>query len=128
MNGEHHIPRPSCSRLPIPAHTSRRDEVLVMSTMYQQNLMNSFVYRHTYTVEYPLCPRCHREEQTPYHVIWKCNNYSEEIQLVMTEILGEEETHQPDTTTILNCSRDPKFIYLSLIALQDGEFRTDIDL
>ena len=45
LNGEHHIPRPSCSRLPIPLNTSRRDEVLLMSSMYQQNLMNSFVYR-----------------------------------------------------------------------------------
>ena len=99
-----------------------------MSTMYEQNLMNSFVYRHTNTVESPLCPRCHSEEQTPHHVIGKCNNYSDEIQQLMTEILGETEIQHPDTTTILNCSRSPKFIYLCLQALEEGEFRADIDL
>ena len=128
LNGEHHIPRPSCSRLPIPLNTSRRDEVLLMSSMYQQNLMNSFVYRHTYTVESPLCPRCHSEEQTPYHVIWKCNDYFEDIQQVMSEILGEEETQHPDSTTLLNCSRDARFIQLCLSVFQEGEFRTEIDL
>ena len=128
MNGEHHTPKPSCSRVPIPHHTSRRDEVLLMSTMYEQNLMNSFVYRHTNTVESPLCPRCHSEEQTPHHVIGKCNSYSDEIQQLMTEILGQAESQHPDTTTILNCSRNPKFIYLCLMVLEEGEFRADIDL
>ena len=54
MEGESHIPRPSCIRLPVPLNTPRKDEVLLMSTMYPQNLMNSFVYRHTYSAESPL--------------------------------------------------------------------------
>ena len=128
MNGESNIPRPSCSRLPIPVHTSRRDEVLLMSLMYPQNLMNSFVYRHTYTIESPLCPRCRMDEQTPYHVIFQCNDHSEEIKQLMIEILGEEAAHEADSTTILNCSRDPRFIQICLIILQEGEFRTEIDL
>ena len=70
MEGEPYIPRPSCSRLPVPINTTRSDEVQLMSLMYPQNLMNSFIYRHTYSVESPLCPRCHRNEQTPFHVCY----------------------------------------------------------
>ena len=128
MNGEHHTPRPSCSRLPIPINTPRSDEVLLMSTMYQQNLMNSFVYRHTYVVESPLCPRCRSEEQTPYHIVWQCNEYAEDIQQLMINILGEEEVQQSDSITLLNCSRDPRFIQMCLTLLQEGDFRRDIDL
>ena len=127
MQGEHHIPKPNCSRLPIPLNTPRRDEVLLMSIMYQQNLMNSFVYRHTYMVESPQCTRCGREEETPYHVVWQCNDYSAEIQQVMVEAIGDE-AHQPDCITLLNCSRDPRFIQLCLNMLQEGEFRTEIEL
>ena len=49
-----------------------------MSLMYPQNLMNSFLYRHTHSVESPLCQKCGREEETPYHVIWECSDHQEE--------------------------------------------------
>ena len=92
--------------------------------------MNSFVYRHTYNVESPLCPRCRREEQTGFHVIWECNRHSEEIQQVMREIVGEEEVHQADYITLLNCSRDRRFISLCLEVLreQEGDFLREIEL
>ena len=128
MEGESHIPRPSCSRLPIPLNTTRKDEVLLMSTMYPQNLMNSFVYRHTYSAESPLCPRCLRKEQTPFHIICECNNHREEIQLMIKEILGDEESQQQDSTTLLNCSKSKEFIRTSLTVLSEGEFRQNIEL
>ena len=128
MEGESHIPRPSCTRLPIPINTLRKEEVLLMSTMYPQNLMNSFVYRHTYSAESPLCPRCLIKEQTPYHVICECNNHREEIQLLISEILGEEEGQHQDSTTLLNCSRSKEFILTSLKVLSEGEFRQNIEL
>ena len=128
MDGESHIPRPSCSRLPIPIRTSRADEVLLMSTMYPQNLMNSFVYRHTYNAESPLCSLCRREEQTSHHVICVCNDKREEIKQVMCDLIGEEEVQKEDCTTLLNCSRDRKFIQLCLEVLQDGDFRREIDI
>ena len=68
------------------------------------------------------------DEQTPHHVIFQCNDHSEEIKQLMIEILGEEAAHEADSTTILNCSRDPRFIQLCLTILQEGEFRTEIDL
>ena len=127
MEGEFHIPKPSCSRLPVPLGTPRTDEVIVMSLMYPQNLMNSFVYRHTYIVESPLCPRCGREEQTPYHVIWECNDHHDALQGIMRDIIGDEVL-QADTTTLLNCSRQRRFIEMCLEVIQNGEFRHEIEL
>ena len=46
-----------------------------MSLIYPQNLMNSFLYRHTYGGESSLCLKCGREEEKPYHIRWECNDY-----------------------------------------------------
>ena len=127
VEGEGHIPRPCCSRLPVPLNTTREEEVILMSLMYPQNLMNSFLYRHTYIVESPLCQKCGIEEQTPYHIIWECNDNREEMQQLMTGII-EEEALQVDCTTLLNCSRHKGFIQLCLEVLRQGEFRHHIDL
>ena len=126
--GDPHIPRPSCSKLPIPADTSRDEEVLLMSLFYPQNLFNSFVYRHTYCEESPLCPTCTISEQTAHHVICVCNNHSEEIRQTVRELVGEQELQQEDTTTLLNCSRDKTFLQLCLQTLREGNFRTHITL
>ena len=97
-----------------------------MSTMYPQNLMNSFVYRHTYNAESPLYSLCGREEQTSHHVICVCNDKREEIKQVMCDLIGEEEVQKADCTTLLNCSRDRRFIQLCLGVLQDGDFRSEV--
>ena len=128
MNGEPHVPKPRCSKIPIPINTQRDQEVLLLSLFYPQNLMNSFVYRHTYCAESPLCPQCNMNEQTPYHVICECNQYKEELQQVIIETVGEDEYLQRDSITLLNCSREPRFIHLCLQVLQEGDFRTKINL
>ena len=56
VNGELSVPKPSYQKLPIPDYTTREDEVLLMSLFYQQNLFNSFLYRHTYQTESPCAP------------------------------------------------------------------------
>ena len=128
VDGDPHIPKPKYTKLPIPHNTSRRDEVLLMSMFYPQNLLNSFVYRHTYSEESPLCPRCKLYEQTPFHVIHDCNDYCVEIRERVLFTIGAEEVQQADSTTLLNCSRDEIFINLCLTVLQHGEFRHSIDL
>ena len=89
--------------------------------------MNSFVYRHTYCTESPLCPKCNLEEQTPYHVLTQCNKNHSAITSLMKELLGEE-AGQEDCTTILNCSRSSKFIHLCLGVVKEGKFRDGIVL
>ena len=99
-----------------------------MSIMYQQNLMNSFVYRHTYLVESPLCQRCNLHEQTPFHVIHDCNDHREEIREIILSSVGAEEVQLADTITLLNCSRKKEFIDKCLTVLSEGEFRQTIEL
>ena len=128
VDGEVHVPKPSCQNLPIPINTSRQDEVLIMGMMYPQNLMNSFVYKKTYCTESPLCPRCLIAEQTPYHVLTVCNEFHHAINDLMMQLLGEEEASCEDCVTILNCSRSPKFIQYCLDVIKNGRFRNSIEL
>ena len=124
--GDTVIAIPKCESLPIPNHTDRSDEVLLMSLFYPNNLMNSFVYRHTYNAESPLCPRCNLEEETPYHVIIECNDKYQEMQNIAHGILGEaaQEDH---CNTLINCSRESKFIKCALEILKERPFRRNIN-
>ena len=124
--GDPVIAIPKCESLPIPQHMDRSDEVLLMSLFYPNNLMNSFVYRHTYNAESPLCTRCNMEEETPYHVIMECNDKSAEIQNITYSILGEAAA-EDHCNTLLNCSRESKFINCALEILQERPFRRNIN-
>ena len=127
MTGELAIAIPSCSPLPIPTHTDRREEVLLMSLFYPNNMMNSFVYRHTYNVESPLCRRCKVKEETPYHVIMECNSHLEKIQSITSKLLGQTAASIDHCNTLINCSRNHEFIQCSLEILQGEDFPSKID-
>ena len=126
LNGELNVPTPSCQKLPIPDHTTREDEVLLMSLFYPQNLFNSFVYRHTYQTESPLCSRCTSKEETPFHIVYECNNNKEKICSIVDKIVGD--IHYEDCNTLLNCSRNEEFIHCCLNVLKQGNFRREIIL
>ena len=128
MNGFQHIPRPSCNKLPVPATTARSKEVILMSLMYQNNLFNSNVYRHTYQVESPLCRKCKLVEETPYHIILQCSDKSEEAKQSLREVITEEELQIEDTTTLLNGSRHQPFLKLCLDIISGEDYSTNIDL
>ena len=128
MQGYHHVPKPSCSRLPIPTNTSRRDEVLLMSLMYPNNLFNSHMYRNTYLVESPLCRKCKLHEETPYHIILQCAEQSRDARHFLGEILGGEEIEEEDSITLLNGSRHPEFIKLCLNILSENVYTDQFDL
>ena len=128
LDGDPHIPKPRYMKLPIPQNTPRREEVLLMSMFYPQNLLNSFVYRHTYSTASPLCPRCNVQEQTPFHVVYECNDICEEMQEIIRSNVGEGEVQLADCTTLLNCSRSDEFVKRCLSLLRQGQFRQSIDL
>ena len=127
MAGEPAVAKPKCSPIPIPIQTERSDEVLFMSLFYPNNLMNSFVYRHTYNAETPLCPRCKQNEETPYHVILECNNKLQMILPLVEKIIGKEGASVNHCNTLVNCSRDPDFVKFSLEILKERDFRNKID-
>ena len=127
MTGELAISIPSCSPLPIPTQTDRREEVLLMSLFYPNNLMNSFVYRHTYNAESPLCRRCKAKEETPYHIIMECNSQLEKMQSITSKLLGQTAASIDHCNTLINCSRNPEFIQCSLEILKGEDFPSKID-
>ena len=128
IEGIQHTPKPSCSKLPIPSDTTRKEEVLLMSLMYPNNLFNDYLYRHTYQVPSPLCQKCQQQEETPYHLILQCSDRAHEARQLLTETLSEEEIGQEDYITILNGSRHENFIKLCLEILSEGDYRDHIDL
>ena len=128
LDGYHHAPKPSCSRLPIPRNTTRREEVLLMSLFYPNNLFNSNLYRNTYQIESPLCQRCRRQEETPYHIILECSNLAGEARRVLETEISEEETYLQDSTTLLNGSRNSDFLKICLEILSQHKYRDQVDL
>ena len=127
VNGELSVPKPSYQKLPIPDYTTREDEVLLMSLFYQQNLFNSFLYRHTYQTESPLCSRCKAKEETPFHIVCECNSDTEKICRIVEKIVGTDIEYA-DCNTLLNCSRNEEFILRCLGVLKQGNFRREITL
>ena len=89
--------------------------------------MNSFVYRHTYNTESPLCSRCHHEEESAYHVIMQCNNHLQIIRNIVYGTIGEAAARVEHHNTLLNCSREPQFIKCALEILNDGNYRRSIE-
>ena len=123
-----HTPKPSCSNLQIPSNTSRKQEVLLMSLMYPNNLFNDFIWRHTHLIASPLCQKCKQVEETPYHIILQCSNQANQARKMLEEILSTEEIDQEDYITILNGSRHQKFVKLCLEILSEGTYRDEIIL
>ena len=131
MEGYSHLPSPSCSNLPIPVSVARDVEVKLMSLFYTNNLCNSFLYRVS-RVPSPLCSDCGLEEETPYHIVLNCPKVDPELRAramsILTDINGEEGVIQEDTVTLLNGSRDHKFIDVCLKIVESAIMRDSIEL
>ncbi|KAL5260728.1 hypothetical protein ACHWQZ_G010771 [Mnemiopsis leidyi] len=66
------IPRVSLSPLPLPHGTSREQEVLIMSLLYKNNLLNSFLSRLDRTRWNSSLCSCGCEDQTVIHLLTRC--------------------------------------------------------
>ena len=63
--------------LVIPRQTSRETEVMIMSLMYKNNLLNEFLFNQN-IVESNLCPNCEEEAQTADHLLFRCSSVPEQ--------------------------------------------------
>ena len=64
-------PNPSCDTLPIPPGTSRKSEILLMSMLYKNNLLQDSLYKLG-KVPSPMCSLCGLEEETAPHILFSC--------------------------------------------------------
>ena len=105
------IPRVFCSPLPIPLGESPEVEVLVMSHMYKNNLLNLFLFRVDRAVASPLCI-CGSDEQTAIHLLSSCDLVDMDLKCNSSRSMVDLAAEQ--CSTILNCSRDYMFVNLCI--------------
>ena len=130
--GHSTIPKPSCSPLPLDRCLSRKSEVMVMQMLYEQNLLNSFLYKiQRPEVTSSLC-HCEKAEQTSYHVILQCEKVDPGLRSQAEHHLGlaEGTPHTQNSITLLNASREVKFIQdlTRIVELQKDFLRDKIEL
>ena len=124
------IPRPSCKTLQLSSELDRKTEVKIMSMFYENNLLNSFLYRHNLPeAPSPIC-MCGKEEQTAYHIVTRCEMVNPELRQRAIDIIQSKESVGESTVVLLNLSRDNNFIsILSQIMVSHGNImRTEINL
>ena len=89
----------------------RTAEVKLMSLLYENNLLNSFLYkREVPGVESPLC-LCGKEEQTAHHIITRCELVNQELRdRAQSSKLKDFGNTAENNIVLLNLSRDEKFM------------------
>ena len=124
--GYNYLPIVSCESIPIPNHSIRDIETILMSHFYNNNLMNEFLFRLGHKdVSSPLCP-CLKDRQTPYHSVIECTLIDYQIrQKLQEEVNGflkdnhDEGMHIiKDHTLLLNMSRNKNFVELMFKAIK----------
>ena len=131
QKGESFIPTPSCKPLVIPRQTSRKTEVMIMSLMYKNNLLNEFLFNQN-IVESNLCPNCEEEAQTADHLLFRCSSvpeqYREQAYASLREYTGVDNPEAAGPGALIMASRYPQFIQASIDIVESQSLRTSIEL
>ena len=108
-----------------------------MSMFYNNNLLNSFLYKtQRNQCSSPMCP-CGDGEQTALHILTDCNIVPSSTRNVIIEcmmlhnMIEDEDNLVADEVSILNCSRDPIFfikLCLSIILSNNPPIHSKIVL
>ena len=132
--GHTYLPKPKCDPLPVPKDLTRREEVLLMSMCYTNNLLNGFLHRFdSRKFPDPLC-HCGEEEQTNYHIVAQCThlnaNDKAELMVNIKTVFGERNAVSENYFIFLNSSRDPKVLNIlaSNIKSQSEYLHQEIEL
>ena len=126
------IPKPSCVPLPIASTMDRSSEVLLMSLLYENNLLNDFLHKVN-QCESPLC-YCGEAVQTSAHIIFQCQKISEDYRAAalqhLQNISGRIGLDTINTTVILNAIRDKQFICIvcDILNLHGDNLRKSIEI
>ena len=134
MQGHSMVPRPTCSPLVISRDISRDVEVLIMSLLYPNNLLNLLMHSYNSGLyQSPLCS-CGIEEQTPNHLLYRCslidNDLRAESYSYLKHSIGTDAADVDHYITILNASRDERFMHTVgvIMELQRDNLRLSVEL
>ena len=121
IGGETHIPKASCKKISFPLNVSRETEVLVMSLLYKNNLLNYNLNKFASLLyPSPLCG-CGEGVQTAFHVLFKCtgdtSNQSTATETInelysALENLDNIDLMYMDCVTFLNAIKDLRVLKL----------------
>ena len=128
--GHSTIPIPRCSPLPLNPGTDRTSEVKLMSLLYENNLLNAFLYkREVPGVDSPLCS-CGQEEQTAHHIITRCELVNQELRDRAQSCIQNLGNAAENNIVLLNLSRDEKFMKIlsDIIGNHSDILRKDVIL
>ena len=134
LEGYSIIPKASCSTLEIVRNVTRDEEVLLMSLFYENNLLNSSLYKINRAKFTTGECECGDGLQTAYHIVMECSLVSESRRQVCFEILeeliGVSDAEVSSCVTLLNGSRSPKFIsaLLDVVRTTNVNLRTKVTL
>ena len=110
----------------------RSSEVLLMSLLYENNLLNDFLHKVN-QCESPLC-YCGEAVQTSAHIIFQCQKISENYRAAalqhLQNISGRIGLDTINTTVILNAIRDKQFICIvcDILNLHGDNLRKSIEI
>ena len=131
LEGYHDYPRASCMPLPIPKYTNRNKEVILMSLLYKNNLLNSFLYTVD-RVPSPMCSLCNCEEETPDHILFRCSRVQDDLRQNVVHqyrlATNDDDDTVVDFIDLLNVSRHENFISSCVNLLNSVALREDIIL
>ena len=133
MNGDQFPPVVSCSKLQIPNGTERGVEVLFMSLLYPNNLMNHFTHKHFPTIQVSPWCACGEARETPYHIIMECRLVPSETQALWSNHIDKDHiVNKSDSGSelLLGLSREVGFVRdcIDIITSEVHNLRTEIIL
>ena len=128
-DGHDTIPKASISPLPIPSCT-RKEEVLLMSMFYENNLLNSFLNKLNRPEAPSAICHCGIEDQTAYHVVLRCSEVDQELRSRALDFMNLEGGGGETSTVLLNSSRDINFLgcLMQILSVQRDLLRDSIEL
>jgi len=125
LDGYALAPRPSCATLPLQKYLPREIEVLLMSMFYDNNLLNSSLFKVNKKKFQTADCECEQSIQDSYHILLECKltdpNLRKKCIDLMASILPPGEISVRSHLSILNCSRSEDFIATVLSILQSSK-------
>lgn len=114
LEGHNILPIPTSHPLKIDRGVTREEEVLTLSLLYDNNLLNNFLYRYNSAVfTSPICD-CGNEEQTAHHLLFRCElvdtNMRDQAYSEFKLAVGSELAASHSTVAIVNASRHSAFM------------------
>ena len=132
MDGHMTSPNPLSEMLPIPQGTSRNVEVLVMSLLYKNNLLNQNLWNLS-QVPSPLCSACSLQEETADHILFECSAVDLNLRTLSKQHYNRINNISDDYNLetyigLLNARSDPDFILVCINIVKSLRLRETIVL